>query len=124
MTDPTADHPEPALSEPDHSVPDQPVGDTRKLDDLSRRLTQALQILDLEVDYPLLLGLASQATRAAGPDAGPISTFLVGYAAGTASTSGKQAARAAVDRAARVAAQATEKTGDGDVHDGWAHTAQ
>jgi hypothetical protein len=95
-----------------------------RLEDLSRRLTQALQILDLEVDYPLLLGLAAEASRAVGPDGAPISTFLVGYAAGTTSPSGKQAAAEAVERAVGVARQATEKTGDGGVEDGWAHTAQ
>ena len=101
-----------------------PDNDHRSLDDITRRLTQALQILDLEVDYPLLLGLAADTSRAVGPDAGPISTFLVGYAAGLTSTSGKQAATEAVERAVEVAKQATEKTGDGGVEDGWAHTAQ
>ncbi|ANP72058.1 DUF6457 domain-containing protein [Cryobacterium arcticum] len=103
------------------SIPDN---DHRALDDITRRLTQALQILDLDVDYALLLGLAAQTSRAAGTDAGPISTFLVGYAAGMTSTSGKQAAVEAVERAVGVAKQATEKTGDGGVEDGWAHTAQ
>ena len=103
------------------SIPDN---DHRALDDITRRLTQALQILDLEVDYPLLLGLAADTSRAVGPDAGPISTFLVGYAAGMTSTSGTQAATDAVERAVGVARQATEKTGDGGVEDGWAHTAQ
>jgi hypothetical protein len=104
----------------DDTRPDDPGA----LDDLSRRLTQALQILDLEVDYRLLLGLAEQASRAAGPAAGPISTFLVGYAAGTASTSGKQEASDAVERTVEVAKQATRKTGAGGVEDGWANTAQ
>ena len=101
-----------------------PTDDARALDDLSRRLTQALQILDLEVDHALLLSLAEQATRAAGPGAGPISTFLVGYAAGMTSTDGTPESTAAVERAVGVARQATEKTGDGGVDDGWAHTAQ
>lgn len=103
---------------------DSRADDSGALDDLSRRLTQALQILDLEVDYPLLLGLAEQTTRAAGPAAGAISTFLVGYAAGMTSTSGKQEATAAVERAVGVAKQATDKTGTGGIDDGWAHTAQ
>ena len=103
-----------------------PDGDRHdgRLDDLSRRLTQALQILDLEVDYPLLLGLAAETTRAVGPDGGPISTFLVGYAAGMMSTSDKQSVSDAVERAVDVARQANRKTGDGGIDDGWANTAQ
>jgi hypothetical protein len=100
------------------------TADPHSLDDLSQRLAQALQILDLEVDYALLLSLAEETTRAAGPGAGPISTFLVGYAAGMTSTSGKQETADAVERAIGVARQATEKTGDGGIDDGWAHTAQ
>ena len=95
-----------------------------QLDDLSRRLTQALQILDLEIDYPLLLGLAADTSRAVGPDGGPISTFLVGYAAGMTSTSDKRSVTDAVERAVDVARQATRKTGDGGINDGWANTAQ
>jgi hypothetical protein len=102
------------------SYPDDP----HALDDISQRLAQALQILDLDVDYPLLLDLADATTRAAGPGAGPISTFLVGYAAGMTSTDGKQETSDAVARAVGVARQATEKTGGGGVEDGWAHTAQ
>lgn len=98
--------------------------ETRALEDLSRRLTQALQILDLDIDYRLVLDLAAATTKAAGPLAGPISTFLVGYAAGTTTTDGKQESAAAVEHAVGVARQATEKTGDGGVDDGWAHTAQ
>lgn len=101
-----------------------PAADPRALDDLSQRLTQALQILDLEVDHALLLSLADETTKAVGPGAGPISTFLVGYAAGMTSTSGKQESTDAVARAVDVARQATRKTGDGGIDDGWANTAQ
>lgn len=100
------------------------TNDIRRLDDLSQRLTQALQILDLKVDYPLIVGLAAETTRAVGPAAGPISAFLVGYAAGMTSTSGKQGAAEAVQRAVEVARQATQKTGDGGIDDGWVNTAQ
>ena len=101
-----------------------PANDTGRLDDLSRRLTQALQILDLDIDYPLLLDLAAETTRAVGPAGGPISTFLVGYAAGMTSTSDKQSTTDAVEHAVGVARQATRKTGDGGIDDGWANTAQ
>jgi len=100
------------------------AADPRALDDLSRRLAQALQILDLEVDHDLLLSLADTTTKAVGPGGGPISTFLVGYAAGMTSTAGTQESSDAVERAVSVARQATEKTGDGGIEDGWAHTAQ
>jgi hypothetical protein len=100
------------------------TADPHSLDDLSQRLAQALQILDLDVDYASLLSLAEETTRAAGPGAGPISTFLVGYAAGMTSTNGKQETTDAVERAVGVARQATEKTGGGGIDDGWAHTAQ
>jgi hypothetical protein len=98
--------------------------DDRALEELSQRLTQALQILDLHVDHELLLGLADDTTSAVGPGAGPISTFLVGYAAGSRSTDGKRETTAEVERAVGVARQATLKTGDGGIDDGWAHTAQ
>jgi hypothetical protein len=98
--------------------------DSRHLDDLTHRLTQALQILDLQVDYQLLLKLAAETAQAVGPDGGPISTFLVGYAAGSTGTSGKQAATDSVERAVGVARQATRKTGAGGIDDGWANTAQ
>lgn len=101
-----------------------PSDDTRSLEDLSRRLTQALQVLDLDVDYKLLLDLAETTERAVGPAGGPISTFLVGYAAGMTTTDGKQESAAAVERAVGVARQATEQSGDGNVENGWAHTAQ
>jgi hypothetical protein len=96
----------------------------RALDELSQRLTQALQILDLHVDNELLLTLAEETTNAVGPGAGPISTFLVGYAAGSTSTDGKQETTAEVERAVDVARQATQKSGSGGIDDGWAHTAQ
>ena len=95
-----------------------------QLDDLSRRLTQALQILDLEIDYPLLLGLAADTSRAVGPDGGPISTFLVGYAACLPEVLVMPATTDAVERAVGVAREATRKTGDGGIEDGWANTAQ
>jgi hypothetical protein len=98
--------------------------DDRALDELSQRLTQALQILDLHVDNELLLTLAEETTNAVGPGAGPISTFLVGYAAGSTSTDGKQETTAEVERAVGVARQATQKSGGGGIDDGWAHTAQ
>ena len=101
-----------------------PTHDARALEDLSQRLTQALQILDLEIDHALLLSLADETTRAVGPGGGPISTFLVGYAAGMTTTTGKQESSDAVARAVRVVRQATEKTGGGGIDDGWAHTAQ
>ncbi|MDH6238415.1 DUF6457 domain-containing protein [Cryobacterium sp. CG_9.6] len=91
-----------------------------ELRDWSRQLTQALQILDLQVDRNLLLDLAAESS-AVSPSAGPISTFVVGYAAGLAAATGEKNATAAVETAAAVARQicatSTPRTG-------WVDTAQ
>ena len=52
----------------------------------SSRLIQALQILDLEVDHEKIVQVAEESVKAVGPHADAISAFIVGYAAGTAST--------------------------------------
>ncbi|MBG6215559.1 hypothetical protein RCH23_003508 [Cryobacterium sp. CAN_C3] len=91
-----------------------------ELRDWSRQLTQALLILDLQVDRNLLLDLAAESS-AVSPSAGPISTFVVGYAAGLAAATGEKNATAAVESAAAVARQicATSTT-----RTGWVDTAQ
>jgi len=55
----------------------------------SGRLIQALQILDLDFDYEKIVNVANESAEAVAPNAGAISAFIVGYAAGTASTSGR-----------------------------------
>ncbi|PRY68479.1 hypothetical protein B0I08_104181 [Glaciihabitans tibetensis] len=98
----------------------------RALEEWSQRLTQALQILDLRVDNDLLLKLADEASRAVNPSAGPISTFIVGYAAGRAATSGEKEATAAVRTAAQTALLVVEHgvSDRAPASDGWSDTAQ
>ncbi|WP_434615883.1 DUF6457 domain-containing protein [Arthrobacter sp. A5] len=89
------------------------------------RLSQALQILDLEVDQKLILRLADESGRSVGPSAGPISTFVVGYAAALAATSGHVDPQAAVRSAADTALKLCEDgTPGGPDTEGWAGTAQ
>lgn len=97
----------------------------RTLTEWSRRLTQALQILDLEVDTNEILRLAEKSSQSVSPSAGPLSTFMVGYAAGLAATSGKKSSDAAVRSALDVATQVAERGTDGRPEsDGWTDTAQ
>ncbi|WP_426766016.1 DUF6457 domain-containing protein [Pseudarthrobacter sp. 1G09] len=99
------------------------------LDQWSHRLAQALQILDLKVDQELLLDLARKSADSVIHAAAPVTTFMVGYAAGlragTGSAGNKDAAAAAVEKAARVAFQLCEDGHDGGpASKGWADTAQ
>ena len=79
------------------------------LDQWSTRLAQALHILDLNVDHELILDLARKSSDNIIHPAAPITTFLVGYAAAldaaTGSAGDREAAVAAVAKAAEVAFQ-------------------
>lgn len=109
-----------------------PDTEERDLSDWSRRLTQALQILDLEVDHRMLVELAEESARTVGANAGLISTFVVGYAAGLSKTSGRKAAdeavRTAADTAFKLAAtglDGPDRTGvAGADTPGWKDSAQ
>ena len=100
--------------------------ETRALEEWSQRLTQALQILDLKIDNALLLDLAEKSSRTITPSAGAISTFVVGYAAGLATTSGERASTEAVQTAANTALLALEggTSEAAPASDGWSDTAQ
>ncbi len=99
--------------------------DEQALAHWGQRLSQALQILDLEVDQKLILRLADESARSAGPSAGPISTFLVGYAAALAVSSGHVASQAAVRSAVDTALKLCQNgSAGGPDMDGWAGTAQ
>ncbi len=103
--------------------------ETQVLDQWSNRLAQALQILDLETDNELLLELARKSAESVIHAAAPVTTFLVGYAAGleagTGSAGTRKAASASVEKAARVAFQLCEDGPDGGpASQGWADTAQ
>jgi Domain of unknown function (DUF6457) len=54
----------------------------RILAEWSRRLTQELQIRNLDVDVELLLDLARKSAESVIHATAPVTTFLVGYAAG------------------------------------------
>lgn len=99
------------------------------LDQWSNRLAQALQILDMNVDHELLLDLARKSADNVIHAAAPVTTFLVGYAAGldagTGSAGTREASAAAVEKAARIAFQLCEDGHDaGPARQGWADTAQ
>ena len=103
--------------------------EARVLDEWSHRLAQALQILDLEVDQELLLDLARKSADSVIHAAAPVTTFLVGYAAGldagTGSAGSKESSSASVAKAAGIAFQLCEDGQDGGpASKGWADTAQ
>jgi hypothetical protein len=103
--------------------------EARVLDQWSNRLAQALQILDLDVDNELLLDLARRSADSIIHPAAPVTTFLVGYAAGleagTGSAGTREASSAAVARAASVAFGLCDDGHDGGpASKGWADTAQ
>lgn len=74
-------------------------------------LADALQISDLEVDQKKILGLAGSAAHSVIRPAGAVTTFLVGYAAGTAAAAGTVSADAAVQSALDTAFQLCRDAG-------------
>lgn len=95
----------------------------------SNRLAQALQLLDLDVDQELLLQLARKSATSVTHAAAPVTTFMVGYAAGleagTGSAGSKAASGDSIRRAADVAFQLCDDGADGGpAGRGWADTAQ
>lgn len=99
------------------------------LDQWSQRLAQALQILDLEVDQELLLDLARKSAGSVIHAAAPVTTFMVGYAAGleagTGSAGPEASSTAAISKAAAVAFRLCEDGHDGGpASTGWADTGQ
>lgn len=101
-----------------------PEIEERRLNDWSRRLTQALQILDLEVDPAMLIELGRKSGQTVSPDAGLISAFMVGYAAGLTTTSGRKSAEESVRKAADTAFQLAETGLEGPDQPGWKGSAQ
>lgn len=102
------------------------------LDQWTHRLAQALQILDLEVDQELLLELARKSADSVIHAAAPVTTFLVGYAAGLEAAPGgaggsasKASSADAIARAAAVASRLCEDGHEGGpAAKGWADTGQ
>ncbi|MFI5803430.1 DUF6457 domain-containing protein [Streptomyces sp. NPDC051561] len=70
--------------------------------------------VDLDVDIPLLLDLARDAAHGVARPAAPLTTFLVGYAAGRARSEGPQAVAEAVHKATALAARWVAETQDTD----------
>jgi hypothetical protein len=91
----------------------------------TRRLSQALQIVNLEVDNDLVLTVADEAAQAVNPMAAPITTFMVGYAAGLAAADPAMTSRTAVARAVDVVIAVCQQpeTEHPDTT-GWVNTAQ
>ena len=96
----------------------------RRLSDWSRRLTQALQILDLEVDHKMLVELGERSAQTVSGNAGVVSAFVVGYAAGLTTTSGRKSSEEAVQKAADTAFQLAETGLEGPDQPGWKGSAQ
>ena len=91
----------------------------------SARLIQALQILDLEVDHEKIVQVADESAKAVGPHADAISAFIVGYAAGTASTEGRKGTQEAVHAASNKVIELCEHGESGGPDEkGWAKRAQ
>src|SRR5688572_33002268 len=87
--------------------------EARILAQWSERLADALQIPDLEVDQELLLDLARKSASSVVHAAAPVTTFMVGYAAGLESRMGsgedRESSAAVVSRAADVAFRLCEE---------------
>ncbi|WP_035771057.1 DUF6457 domain-containing protein [Arthrobacter sp. Br18] len=95
-----------------------------ELSEWSRKLTQALQILDLEVDHGKIVEVVER-SRSVSPNAGAISAFLVGYAAGSSPTRGRRGSDAAVQKASKTVLEiATQNPDDGQEKAGWTGSAQ
>lgn len=99
------------------------------LEQWTHRLTQALQILDLNVDPELILDLARKSADSVTHAAAPITTFLVGYAAGleagTGSAGFRESSSASITKAADVALQLCEDARHQEPGaQGWTHSAQ
>lgn len=80
-------------------------GDDEALREWSARLVKALEIDGFEVDLKTVLGLAGRAAHAVLRPAAPLTTFVVGYAAGLAAGSGKASSDEAVKAATDVGFQ-------------------
>lgn len=97
----------------------------QELSQWSQRLTQALQILDLEVDQKIVARLTDESANAVNRAAGPVTALLVGYAAGLAARSGNTTPGEAVQSAADVALRLCEHGADGGPDSvGWSSTGQ
>jgi len=94
------------------------------LTEWSRKLVDALQILELDVDQHAVLGLAGKAAHSVLRPAAPLTTFIVGYAAGLAAGGGADS-KSAVQHATDTALQLVRDSAQGAPSDGgWTSTGQ
>ena len=77
---------------------------TETLERWSASLARELDIADLEVDIDAVLALAGVAAHAVLRPAAPLTTYLVGYAAGRAAALGEVSGDEATARASEIAA--------------------
>jgi hypothetical protein len=83
--------------------PEEQAEMTAALERWSASLAQELGIADLEVDLDAVLALAGVAAHAVLRPAAPLTTYLVGYAAGRAAALDEVSGEQATARAAEVA---------------------
>ncbi len=85
-----------------------------------RQLIAALELQGLEVDIDDVLALAGEAAHAVVRPAAPLTTFIVGYAAGCASATGQASDDVAIRSASEVARQLVRqfKQDEGNAGDG------
>ncbi|TYC97924.1 hypothetical protein FQ377_11970 [Arthrobacter echini] len=98
--------------------------ESRTLTEWSRTLAQALQILDLELDHARILELTQRSSHYMSADAAAISAFMVGYAAGSVTTEGRDEASAAVEKATSTVLAVIDKDEQAQEKKGWTGTAQ
>ena len=78
--------------------------DTKQiLEPWCRRLTEALELDGLDVDIDEVLALAGEAAHTVVRPAAPLTTFIVGFAAGCASATGQATDTVAIRSAIEVA---------------------
>lgn len=79
------------------------------LEAFAGRLTMALELNDLALDIDQILDLAGDAARMVVRPAAPLTTFLVGYAAGRMASAGTDPARAINEATDTAVATASAK---------------
>lgn len=79
------------------------AGAEEMLEPFVTELLAALEIEDTPVDLEAVLGLAGVAAHSVIRPAAPVTTFIVGYAAGLAAATGQAAPAVAMRAASRVA---------------------
>lgn len=83
-----------------------------------RQLIEALELQGLEVDIDQVLALAGEAAHAVVRPAAPLTTFIVGYAAGCAAATGQASEEVAIRSAGDVASRLIRRSTEPDDGDG------